>query len=220
MSFDFQRQLQDGLIRLDLEIPEPNILLLERYFQELKKWNRRVNLIAKSASDEHVIENHFLDSLTLLPFVNDGDHLLDIGTGGGFPGLVCKVARSGLRVSLVEPRKKRVSFLRHIVRTLGVSGVEIYSERIEDEGGLTADKTISHVTSRAVAEIGPFLQLVENFSATNAEIVMMKGPKWPDELKAAERVVKKSKYTLRRVEECTLPFSGASRSLLFFTLNE
>lgn len=218
MSFDFKEQLLAGLERLELNLPEETLPLLELYFLELKKWNKRVNLIAKSSTDLQIVENHILDSLTLLPYLRPRNHLLDIGTGGGFPGLVCKVALPAVRVSLVEPRQKRVNFLRHLVRTLGLDGVEIYNDRIENKASLAKDPTISHITGRAVTEIGPFLQMVEAFSFTGAEIVMMKGRKWREELLAAEEIVRESKFDLFRVEECALPFSGAKRCLLFFSV--
>ncbi len=107
---------------------------LNLYFNELKKWGRKVNLIAKSSSDQQIVENHFIDSLTILPLlVGANTHLLDIGTGAGFPALVCKAAYPELAITLVEPRLKRVSFLGHITRTLGLQEVKILSCRVEDE---------------------------------------------------------------------------------------
>ena len=89
-SFDFSRELLNGCKQLGLAEPDSKALKrLHRYFQELKKWSRKVNLIAKGTSGLEIFEKHFLDSLTLLPAVGGPDpHLLDIGTGAGFPGLV------------------------------------------------------------------------------------------------------------------------------------
>lgn len=213
----FDAQLAAGLGQLGLALPAPSLARLARYFGELKKWSRKVNLIAKTASDEEIIENHFLDSLTLLPLLPEGGgHLLDIGTGAGFPGLVCKAARPELTVTLVEPREKRVSFLGHIVRTLELQGVSILCCRVEDERLLPAEQGFTHITGRAVTEVGPFLAMVERFAGSSPRVILMKGPKWREEMAAAAARVEQSSFELAEVKECVLPFSGARRALLLF----
>jgi 16S rRNA (guanine527-N7)-methyltransferase len=215
--FDFGQRLETGLKILGLEISREACDRLTVYFNELKKWGSKVNLIAKSTSDEQIVENHFLDSLTILPFL-DGDQtrLLDIGTGAGFPALICKAASLDLAVTLVEPRSKRVSFLGHMVRTLALEQVKILSCRVEDEEQLPSISDFTHITARAVTEIGPFLQMVERFSPSCPQLVCMKGPRWQEELTAASEILAQSSFRLERVVECTLPFSGAERRILIF----
>lgn len=214
---DFSGYLSTGLERLGLEISSQSIDRLALYFNELKKWSAKINLIGKSAGDEQIIENHFLDSLSLLPLLGGGrNHLLDIGSGAGFPGLVCKAVQPELAVTLVEPRLKRVSFLQHIVRTLEFKGVDILSCRIENTAQFSSTAQLSHITGRAVTEIGPFLQMVERFAPSGAKLVLMKGPRWKEELEAAAGILDSSPYGLEQVVECTLPFSCAQRALLLF----
>jgi 16S rRNA (guanine527-N7)-methyltransferase len=219
--FDFHKKLNAGLEILKIEISPEACDRLALYFSELKKWNRKVNLIAKSADDEQIVENHFLDSLTILPLLDGtGTHLLDIGTGAGFPALVCKAVCPELAVTLVEPRSKRVSFLGYMVRTLGLKEVSILTCRVEDEKQLPSTSKFTHITARAVTEIGPFLQMVERFSPSGPQLVCMKGPKWREELEAASETLARSPYRLDRVVECTLPFSGAERKILMFAVDE
>lgn len=216
----FRQKLEEGLQQQAIVVSDQNLDQLERYFHELRKWNKKVNLVAKSASELQIVENHFLDSLTLLPLMHkESSHLVDIGTGGGFPGLVCKVALPTLQMSLVEPRLKRVSFLKNVVRLLGLSKVDIYSERVEELADLAEDTSISHITGRAVTEVGAFLQMVEPFAATGAEVVMMKGPKWKQEMDAAADLLDRSSFRLARILESQLPFSGARRYILIFKGN-
>lgn len=217
MTSDFAGTFEKGLAGLNLTVQPEVVDRLTLYFGELLKWSRKVNLIARETKPLQIIENHFLDSLTLLPLLAGGDsHLLDVGTGAGFPGLVCKVARPELAVTLVEPRSKRVSFLGHIVRTLGLEGVSLLNCRVEDEVRLASTRTFSHVTSRAVTEIGPFIHMVARFAATGPRVICMKGPRWPEELAAASDIIDHSPYRLDEVVEHVLPFSGARRSLLVF----
>ncbi|NOR25348.1 MAG: 16S rRNA (guanine(527)-N(7))-methyltransferase RsmG [Desulforhopalus sp.] len=215
--FDFCQRLETGLKNLGSEISPEALDRLHLYFRELKKWSRKVNLIARSTSDEQIVENHFIDSLTILPLLHGANtHLLDIGTGAGFPALVCKAACPDLVVTLVEPRLKRVSFLGHIVRTLGLEEVKILSCRVEDQEQLPSTQEFTHITARAVTEIGSFLPMVERFSSSGPQLICMKGPKWREELAAASEILECSSYRLDRVLDCALPFSGAERSLLIF----
>jgi len=218
MKTHFYTLLADGLERLGIEIEGDAYDRLFLYFSELKKWNKKVNLVAKRTSDDDLVENHFLDSLALLPiFAKSGIHLMDIGSGAGFPGLVCKAALPKMTVTLVEPRLKRVSFLKHIIRVLGLKNVQVLECRIEDESALDSNLELSHITCRAVAELRDFLAMVERFSPSKAQVVCMKGPRWKKEI--AEVEMSGLPFMLGKVEEYTLPFSGGQRSLLFFDYN-
>ncbi|TKB26627.1 16S rRNA (guanine(527)-N(7))-methyltransferase RsmG [Desulfopila sp. IMCC35006] len=218
---DFRQRLETGLRILKIDVSADGCERLSVYFSELKKWSRKVNLIAKSTSDEQIIENHFLDSLTILPLLQGArTHLLDIGTGAGFPALVCKAACPELEVTLVEPRLKRVSFLSHVVRTLGLQNVKILACRVEDEEQLPAMHTFTHITARALTELGFLLQMVERFSPSGPQLICMKGPKWQEELAAAAEILARSAYTLDHVQHCILPFTGAERSLLVLKIRD
>jgi len=212
-----EQKLQQGCELLGVALDEERFSALELYFVELKKWNRKINLVAKSISDKELLENHFLDSLSLLPFVSkEGTHLLDFGTGAGFPGLVCKAARPQLEVSLVEPRQKRVSFLKHITRSLQLEDIHIYCCRIEDEAEVPVRGGYTHITCRAVTDLGQLLPMVERFASAGVQLLIMKGPRWREEVAAAEDILRESSFKLQDCREWTLPFSQAERALLIF----
>lgn len=217
MTVDFKARLASGLESFGMTLPPESVERLQLYFNELLKWSKKVNLIAKDTNPEQILESHFIDSLTLLPLMTGNSvHLLDIGTGAGFPGLVCKAARPEIAVTLVEPRLKRVSFLGHIARTLGLSGVSILTCRIEDEDQLPSRMAFTHISGRAVTEIGLFLRMVERFAPVGPQVICMKGPKWREELTAAANVISSCPFKLGQVIDHVLPFSGAKRSLVLF----
>lgn len=213
---DFRPLLKGGCERLGIELERAAVERLFIYYEELKRWSRKINLIARETSDEQIIENHFLDSLTLLPLlINCGPvHLLDVGTGAGFPGLVCKAARPGIALTLVEPRLKRVSFLRHIARTLQLEDVSVLACRIEDEEIIPSAAPFTHITSRAVTDVGAFLDLVGRFALSGQEIICMKGPKWQQELSVIADKIQAGSVGLVKTVQLKLPFSGAERCLL------
>ncbi len=218
-KFDFCDQLQQGCAVLGIDLDGAAVERLGVYFAELVRWSQKINLIAKGAADFEIVENHFLDSLTLLPLLvtAKNPHLLDVGTGAGFPGLVCKAAMPALAVTLLEPRLKRVSFLRHIIRSLHLGGVEVIAGRIEDEVLLPSTTRFTHITSRAVADMGEFLAMVGRLCHPQTTVICMKGPKWQEELHLLHQ--KQPSLPLRHsaTREFQLPTTQAHRALLSFS---
>lgn len=206
---DSRDLLVRGGAQLGLAMDAAGVERLLAYLAELMKWSRRVNLIARDTPEAQAVETHFLDSLTLLPFMDEMEapHLLDVGSGAGFPGLALACVRPDARFTLCEPRQKRVSFLRHVIRTLGLKNVEVVAERVEahlpDWPG-----RFTHLTSRAVAEPAAFLPLVRPLVTPGARVLLMlaraeglagidRTPSGPWRVEAERRFV--------------LPFSGAPR---------
>lgn len=210
----FDALLRRGAESLQIGVDGDQSRRLFQYFQELKRWSRKVNLISKNAGDEEIVEKHFIDSLALLDLlVPSGVRLLDVGSGAGFPGLVCKAMHPEMKVGLVEPRLKRVSFLRHIIRLLGLTAIEVHGCRLEDTE-IEDESTYNWVVSRAVAEVKEFLKLSERFRRYGSSVVCMKGPGYVDELD--EETQAAAGWRLETIRDYRLPFSGAQRSLLVF----
>jgi len=197
-------------------LPAPRLEQLWLYFAELDKWNRKMNLVARAPALD-ILETHFLDSLTLLPEIVDGP-LLDVGSGAGFPGLVVKIACPELSVTLLEPRQKRVTFLRHVIRTLQLSGIRVVAERLDadDQDFVQAHGRFPLITSRALAEIDPFLSLVEAIVPPQGRVLCMKGPKADEEIAAWLHQSPASPFVVERSVRFTLPSSGAERRLIVF----
>jgi 16S rRNA (guanine527-N7)-methyltransferase len=202
---------------------------LLRYIEELKKWNRKINLIARQADDLQIIENHFLDSLTLLPLIQSWSGsgattllpaLLDIGTGAGFPGLALKTACPELAVTLVEPREKRVSFLKHIIRRLQLATVTVVHGRIDAGHGHPTGLVrgaYDIITSRALTDIATFLEMAAPYCSQAGRVVCMKGPQGLDEVEDFQAGSGRGAFRLLDSREWRLPFSGAQRYLFSFS---
>lgn len=206
---DSRDLLVRGGAQLGLAMDVAGVERLLVYLAELMKWSRRVNLIARDTPEAQVVETHFLDSLTLLPFLDGAGevHLLDVGSGAGFPGLALACVRPDARCTLCEPRQKRVSFLRHVVRTLGLANVEVVAERVEAH---LADwpGRFTHITSRAVAEPAAFLPLVRPLVTPATRVLLMlaraEGLAGIDHLASGP-------WRVDGEHRFVLPFSGAPR---------
>lgn len=214
---NFSRILLHGCRQLEVAISDEAVVRLEIFYQELVKWNRKMNLVAQ-APEQEIIESHFLDSLTLLAILdaNAERSLLDVGTGAGFPGLVVKACRPDLKLTLVEPRNKRVSFLRHIVRTLRLDQIDILAKRLEPEFNAENDKKHPLITSRAVSQIHEFLDLVADHCPSGGMVVCMKGPKAQEEISLWQEKAPASPFVLTGRVQKILPYSKSIRNLILF----
>jgi 16S rRNA (guanine527-N7)-methyltransferase len=214
--------LQQGLAAMSITLDSQAQARLEDYCGELLRWSAKINLVAKAELRE-IWETHFLDSLTLLrvlpPLGSAQLPLLDIGTGAGFPGLALKAARPELPVILVEPRQKRVSFLRHVIRTLGLKDIEVLCGRLEKGSAEVDGKTLAVpiITSRAFTDISEFLLHTDVVNPTGGRVICMKGPRAEEEINAWRLAQPESPYRLQEIIELTLPFSGKVRNLVIFS---
>jgi len=214
LARDNRSLLREGAGQLGLDLGDGAVERLLAYLAELMKWSRRINLIARDTPEAQVIENHFLDSLTLLPLLGEGAHLLDVGTGAGFPGLALACVLPEARFTLVEPRQKRVTFLRHVIRTLGLTNTTVVEDRIEPHLAAWQGR-FSHITSRAVAEPGLFLPLIRPLADAETRVVLMLAR---DELLGGIEQIPGGPWRIVDTRTLTLPFSGAPRLLAVASL--
>jgi len=179
-----------------------------RYLEELREWNEKVRLVG-SADTRSVLWLHFYDSLTVLSVIGDAKRILDVGSGAGFPGLPMGIARGDLEVCLVEARRKRANFLRHVVRILGLEGVFVMEGRIGNECLLQGQWDVA--VARGVAPKGKWLRWVEPFLGDRGKAVLMLGEREEAGIEEALRG-----FNWRVVDRSTLelPVVGKRRRLL------
>jgi len=209
-----------AIMGLSLENQPEALSRLCSYFQELKKWNSKINLVARSLDDQQILENHFLDSLSLISLLpaagEQQETILDIGTGAGFPGLVLKAACPGLCVTLIEPRKNRFFFLKHIVRVLHLPDVEVFDIRLQEKVEIKAlsGRRFSFITSRAFTDTARFIRLAAPYLEKEGRIVLMKGPGAANELNDPGRNGMDEKFFVAGTRKLRLPFSKGGRLLV------
>ena len=123
--------LEDGAKALGITLDDEQIEAFLLYLRELKRWNRRLNLTSV-VEEREIVVRHFLDSLVPERFLGPEWRIVDLGSGAGFPGIPLKLARPDLSVLLVDSSMRKVAFERHIIRTLGLQGIEALHARGED----------------------------------------------------------------------------------------
>lgn len=122
--------------------------LLARYLAELDAWRRRINLTGRLSPEELVA--HALESLPAVHLISEGEEVVDIGSGSGFPAIPLAILRPDAIFTLFEPTAKKAAFLRHVARALTLSNLRIHAARIEDATAETFDVA----TTRAVGDLG------------------------------------------------------------------
>ena len=125
--------LYEGAKQLDIQIDKRNIDKFATYALELLKWNQKTNLTAITDPVEVAVK-HFLDSIVPVKIIPHQASLLDIGSGGGFPGIPLKISLPHLSVTLIDASRKKVSFLKHIIRILELGNIKALHIRSEVHG--------------------------------------------------------------------------------------
>lgn len=169
--------LSAGLAELGIDLPDTAQQKLLAFRNLLLKWNKTYNLTALR-DPEQAISHHLLDSLAILPHVGDGN-LLDVGSGGGLPGIPLAIAKPELAVSMVDTVQKKATFLQQAAIELGLKNIVAHHARVEEMQGQYAQ-----ISSRAFAEIGLFIRLTRHLLAPGGRWLAMKGTRPNDELKA------------------------------------
>lgn len=174
---NLDKSLVDAAARLGIPLGDGQLARLDQFGAALREGNKRVNLT--SITDPAEIETrHFLDSLTaalpLLDRLKNGEplRLVDVGSGGGVPGLPLKIAFPAIRVTLVESVNKKADFLRQAVAELGMPDVDVVAERAETAGRLPQHRdAYDWVTARALGTLPVVVELTAPFLVSGGLLV-------------------------------------------------
>ncbi|MEZ5714537.1 MAG: 16S rRNA (guanine(527)-N(7))-methyltransferase RsmG [Paracoccaceae bacterium] len=169
-----------------LDVSRETFEKLALYATLLEKWNPRINLVARSTLDD-LWTRHIVDSLQLLRLADGAmPHWADLGSGGGFPGLVIAIAAqetaNPARVTMVESDQRKATFLRTVLRETEVAG-QVIAERIEKVPPLGADI----LSARALADLSALLGFAERHLAPGGLCLFPKGKNWKSELQSAQQ---------------------------------
>ncbi|MFZ3056614.1 MAG: 16S rRNA (guanine(527)-N(7))-methyltransferase RsmG [Smithella sp.] len=176
--------LKDNARYLGLVLNEIQLAQFDTYRNELLQWNEKTNLISENSSQE-IISRHFLDSLTAWQFIQKPNaRMIDVGCGAGFPGIPLKIALPSLELYLLESNRKKVSFLKHIIRLLNISTAHVLHDRAENIIQTDSWKEkFDIVISRATFKLDRLLALSEFFLAPEGQLIALKGPNVSQEFK-------------------------------------
>ncbi|MEC5160020.1 MULTISPECIES: 16S rRNA (guanine(527)-N(7))-methyltransferase RsmG [unclassified Janthinobacterium] len=198
--------LERGVAELQLDLDEAQIAKLLDYLALLAKWNAVYNLT--SVRDPmQMLTLHVLDSLAAVSAFAGAANVLDVGAGGGLPGMVLAISRPDMKVSMIDTVHKKTAFLTQVKAELALTNVSIHTMRVEQ---LQVKQPFDVITSRAFADLSDFVNWSGHLLADGGQFIALKGVAPPDE---RERLPQAWKVTeLRAIR---VPGLDAERHLVF-----
>jgi 16S rRNA (guanine527-N7)-methyltransferase len=203
--------LADGIkeLKLDLNMQQHEQLL--DYLALLFKWNKVYNLT--SVRDPmQMMTHHLLDSLAAVPAFASAHNVLDVGAGGGLPGVVLAIARPAMKVAMIDTVHKKTAFLTQVKAELELANVAVHTMRVEQ---LQVTDKFDVITSRAFADLSDFVNWSGHLLAEGGQFIALKGTAPPEE---QERLPKEWKVT--KLEPLRVPGLDAERHLVFIQKSE
>jgi 16S rRNA (guanine527-N7)-methyltransferase len=240
-SDNWNALIRKGADRFGVELDQQAVDRFALHARELLRWNEKINLTAITAAREIAVK-HFLDALTAGSELPDTGTLLDVGTGAGFPGIPLKIIQPCLDVVLIDASRKKVSFLKHVLRLLELKGLDAHHLRADElvlqikEPDPNARQAAGEplprgapfdvVISRALASLNDFVRLSLPLVRRNGRIIALKGRVSDSEIDALNRQIDRfQKMTGSRVHDFRvsvkrfkLPFCEADRTVVTIAL--
>ncbi len=211
---EFRSRVVTGADRLGIKVSDHQAEQMSAFLRELVLWNSKINLTA--IRDPLVMaEKHFIDSIAVIPFIRTDIFFMDMGSGGGFPGIPLKIMLPDLNMVLLDSSRKKVNFSKHVIRTLGLEKIDAVHARAEElacsdqyQGRFDA------VISRAFADLDRFAVLAHPFLSDNGCLYAMK----------ARRALGEITSKIRQQFEITtdhyrLPFEKSERCFITLSLH-
>lgn len=215
MSLSLEECLEAGAREMGLALDGKKITSFRRYYEILMEENDKYNLTSIEGECEVAVK-HFLDCLYCAKFFNpQGECVIDVGAGAGFPGVPLKIYSPYMDLLMVDSVKKKVGFLLLLAEKLGLESVSARWDRAEKMGrnGAFREKA-GVVLSRAVAPLNVLSELCLPLVKEGGLFISMKGPGIEKELESARRAVDILGGAVEKVEKFELPFSGNERTIV------
>jgi 16S rRNA (guanine527-N7)-methyltransferase len=198
--------LGEGIAAMRLDVSPAQQDKLMNYLALMFKWNAVYNLTSLR-DPMQMVTHHLLDSLAAVPAFATAQNVLDVGSGGGLPGIVLAIVRPDMKVSMIDTVHKKTAFLTQVKAELGLANVTVYTARVEQ---LQVSDKFDVITSRAFADLSDFVNWSSHLLADGGRYIALKGVAPKDE---QERLP--AEWKVDKVEPLDVPRLGAERHLVF-----
>ena len=212
---DIKEYILSAVKNFKIELSDEQLNQLESYYKLLVSWNERMNLTAITEPKDVALK-HFADSLSVLNYVDitNNASIIDVGTGAGFPGLVLKIARPDIKLTLLDSLNKRLVFLEDVIDNLGLDAQLIHSRA--EEGGQNIDlrECYDFAVSRAVAQLNVLCEYCLPYVRLSGSFIAFKGGESDDEIKNASKAIQTLGGKKKNVYKFDLPENSGRRTLV------
>ena len=198
--------LKQGINQLPLQLSEAQVEKLLDYLALLNKWNSVYNLTSVRDPLE-MVKLHLLDSLAAVSAFAGAANVLDVGAGGGLPGMVLAISRPDMKVSMIDTVHKKTAFLNQVKAELELSNVTVYTKKVQE---LEVKTKFDVITSRAFADLSDFVNWSGHLLAEGGQYIALKGT-----APAEERERLPASWKVQKLEPLAVPGLDAERHLVF-----
>ena len=198
--------LTDGVEALSLELSEQQVAQLLDYLALMAKWNAVYNLTSLREPMQ-MVTHHLLDSLAAVSAFAGARNVLDVGAGGGLPGIVLAIARPDMKVSLIDTVHKKTAFLKQVKAELELANVTVYTAKVQE---LTVTQPFDVITSRAFADLSDFVNWSAHLLADDGQFIALKGVAPPSEQQRLP-----AEWQVSQLRPLQVPGLEAERHLVF-----
>lgn len=211
---EFSNLMIDYGKEIDIVFTEEQLEQFYNYMNLLIEWNEKINLTAIIEPKE-IILKHFIDSLTIIKYMEPNKTLIDIGTGAGFPGIPVKILRKDLKITLLDSLNKRIKFLNEVIEKLSLKNITTTHARIEEYAkNKEYREKFDIATSRAVANLTTLTEYMLPMVKVKGKAICMKGADVDEEMLKSKNSIKILGGKIYKVEEFKLPKSEYKRNLI------
>lgn len=209
---EFSQKLQEKSKLINIELEENQIEKFYNYMNLLLEWNEKINLTAITEPNE-VILKHFIDSATIIKYIENNMSIVDVGTGAGFPGIPLNIIKNNAKYTLVDSLNKRINFLNEVIEKLGLQNINTVHSRIEDFAKNNKEK-FDIATSRAVASLNVLLEYLLPLVKVGGICICMKGSNAKEEIENASKALEILGGKIEKIEKIILPNSDIVRNII------
>jgi len=215
MKYAFDRDqlatvLTDGIAEMNLVVDAAQQDKLMAYLQLMHKWNSVYNLTSLR-DPMQMVTHHLLDSLAAVPAFAGARNVLDVGAGGGLPGIVLAITRPDMKLAMIDTVHKKTAFLTQVKAELGLANATVHTMKVQD---LTVREKFDVITSRAFADLSDFINWSGHLLAEGGKFIALKGTAPSEE---RERVP--AEWRVSDLQPLQVPRLGAERHLVYVERN-
>ena len=201
---EFEDLFKSECEKNDVVIKETEYDKFFQYMLGIVDWNEKINVTAITEPKEFLVK-HFIDSLTINKYIEDGKKLIDIGTGAGFPGVPLKIANKNLKVTLIDSVNKKLNVIRAISEDINIDKLEIIHTRAEDLANQKEYREqFDFATTRAVSKLYTIVEYMLPFLKVGGKAICMKGPNYEEEIVEAEKAIQVLGGKIERIENIVI----------------
>lgn len=198
--------LREGVAEMQLDVTPEQQTKLMAYLHLMHKWNAVYNLTSLR-DPMQMVTHHLLDSLAAVPAFKDASNVLDVGAGGGLPGIVLAITRPDMKVAMIDTVHKKTAFLTQVKAELALSNVTVHTMKVQD---LQVSDKFDVITSRAFADLSDFVNWSGHLLQEGGKFIALKGVA-PSE----ERERLPQEWKVSGLQPLQVPKLGAERHLVF-----